>query len=64
MVIAYKLTGVYRPHEYGEVILPLTIIKRFDSVLAETKEAVLKKNEQVENLQMNDVFLCRESGYT
>jgi len=62
--IADKLTGVYKPHEYGEVILPLTIIKRFDSVLSETKEAVLKKNEQVGNLQMKDVFLCRESGYS
>lgn len=61
--IADKLTGVYKPHEYGEVILPLTVIKRFDSVLADTKEAVLKKNEQVGNLPMKDVFLCKESGY-
>ena len=28
--IADKLTGVYKPHEYGEVILPLTVIRRFD----------------------------------
>lgn len=62
--IADKLTGVYKPHEYGEVILPLTVIKRFDSVLADTKEAVLKKNEQVGSLPMKDVFLCRESGYS
>lgn len=61
--IADKLTGVYKPHEYGEVILPLTVIKRFDSVLADTKEAVLKKNEQVGTLPMKDVFLCKESGY-
>jgi len=61
--IADKLTGVYKPHEYGEVILPLTVIKRFDSVLADTKEAVLKKNEQVGSLPMKDVFLCKESGY-
>ena len=27
--IADKLTGVYKPHEYGEVILPLTVIRRF-----------------------------------
>lgn len=62
--IADKLTGVYKPHEYGEVILPLTVIRRFDCVLADTKEAVLKKNEQVEKLPMKDVFLCRESGYS
>ena len=41
--IADKLTGVYKPHEYGEVILPLTVIRRFDCILANTKEAVLKK---------------------
>ena len=28
--IADKLTGVYKPHEYGDVILPLTVIRRFD----------------------------------
>ena len=28
--IADKLTGVYKPHEYGEVILPLTAIRCFD----------------------------------
>ncbi|WP_244834936.1 class I SAM-dependent DNA methyltransferase [Clostridium sp. BJN0001] len=61
--IADKLTGVYKPHEYGEVILPLTVIRRFDSVLADTKEAVLKKNEQLGKLSMKDVFLCKESGY-
>ena len=27
--IADKLTGVYKPHEYGLVILPMTVIKRF-----------------------------------
>ena len=58
--IADKLTGVYKPHEYGEVILPLTVIRRFDCVLADTKEAVLKKNEQVGKLPMKDVFYVRK----
>lgn len=40
--IADKLTGVYKPHEYGEVILPLTVIRRFDCILSDTKNAVLK----------------------
>lgn len=62
--IADKLTGVYKPHEYGEVILPLTVIRRFDCILADTKEAVLKKNEEVGKLPMKDVFLCKESGYS
>lgn len=40
--IADKLQGDYKPHEYGDVILPFTVLKRFDSVLADTKEKVLK----------------------
>ena len=40
--IADKLTGVFKPHQYGEVILPLTVIRRFDSVLEPTKEMVLQ----------------------
>ena len=31
--IADKLTGVYKPHEYGDVILPLTVIRRFDCII-------------------------------
>lgn len=45
--IADKLTGVYKPHEYGEVILPLAVIRRFDCILVDTKEAVLEKYEEV-----------------
>lgn len=39
--IADKLTGVFKPHQYGEIILPLTVIRRFDSVLVDSKEAVM-----------------------
>ena len=62
--IADKLTGVYKPHEYGDAILPLTVIRRFDCALEDTKEKVLKKNESVGNLPMKDTFLCRESRYS
>ena len=60
--IADKLTGVYKPHEYGEVILPLTVIRRFDCILADTKEEVLSKYEQVKSLPMKDVLLRKASG--
>lgn len=43
--IADKLTGVYKPHEYGDVILPLTVIRRFDCILSDTKDAVLRKRK-------------------
>lgn len=61
--IADKLTGVYKPHEYGEVILPLTVIRRFDCILADTKDAVLAKYEEVKNLPMKDVLLRKASGF-
>ena len=61
--IADKLTGVYKPHEYGEVILPLTVIRRFDCILSDTKDAVLAKYEEVKGLPMKDVLLRRASGY-
>lgn len=60
--IADKLTGVYKPHEYGEVILPLTVIRRFDCILSDTKNAVLKKYEEVKNLPMKDVLFRSATG--
>lgn len=60
--IADKLTGVYKPHEYGEVILPLTVIRRFDCILADTKDAVIEKYESVKTLPMHDVFLKKAAG--
>lgn len=60
--IADKLTGVYKPHEYGEVILPLTVIRRFDCILSDTKEAVLQKYEAVKSLTMKDVLLRNAAG--
>lgn len=60
--IADKLTGVYKPHEYGEVILPLTVIKRFDCILADTKEAVLEKYNAVKELTAKDILLKSAAG--
>ena len=39
--ICNLLRGPYKPKEYGDVILPLTVLRRFDCVLAATKQAVL-----------------------
>lgn len=61
--IADKLTGVYKPHEYGEVILPMTVIRRFDCIIADTKSAVLEKYESVKSLPMRDVLLRKASGH-
>lgn len=46
--IADKLVGVYKPHEYGNVILPMCVIKRFEDTLAPTKQAVLDTNAKLD----------------
>jgi len=61
--IADKLTGSYKPHEYGEVILPLTVIRRFDCILEKTKEAVVQKNREL-NVEVKDPLLRKVSGYS
>ena len=43
--ICNLLRGPYKRNEYRKVILPLTVLRRFDCVLAETKEAVLAADE-------------------
>ncbi len=63
--IADKLVGTYKPHEYGNVILPMCVIKRFSDTLAPTKDAVLKANEVCEKrgLAVRKGFLTTASGY-
>lgn len=41
--IANKLRGVYMPDKYGDVIIPMTVIRRFECVLEKTKDAVVEK---------------------
>lgn len=63
--IADKLVGTYKPHEYGNVILPMCVIKRFSDTLAGTKERVIAKNKELDskNIQVKDGFLRAASGY-
>ena len=44
--ICNLLRGPYKRNEYRKVILPLTVLRRFDCVLADTKQAVLTANKQ------------------
>lgn len=41
--IANKLRGTYMPDKYGDVIIPMTIIRRLECALAPTKDAVVKQ---------------------
>jgi len=56
--------GLYKPHEYGKVILPMTVIKRFNDTLLKTKQAVLNKYEEVKRFEVKDGFLESASGYS
>ena len=44
--ICNLLRGPYKRNEYRKVILPLTVLRRFDCVLADTKQAVLAAHER------------------
>ena len=63
--IADKLVGTYKPHEYGNVILPMCVIKRFSDTLAATKQKVIDMNKTLDSrgIQVKDGFLRSASGY-
>lgn len=61
--VADMLRGPFKPHEYGLVILPMTVVKRFHDCLLPTHEAVLKEYESKKHLAVIDGFLTRASGY-
>ena len=64
---ATHLVGLFKPHEYGKVILPMTVLKRFDDALAPTKQAVLDMKQKLDaagaNEQLIEGTLTRISGY-
>jgi|LAHS01.1.fsa_nt_gb type I restriction enzyme M protein len=57
--IATKLYGEYKPHEYGRVILPMTVIKRFDDALKDTKADVVATAKQLDDRKVEG--LAREA---
>lgn len=61
--IADKIREYYKPHEYGKVILPMTVIKRFNDILEPTKEKVLEVYENVKDFEVKAPFLETASGY-
>ncbi len=65
--IATHLVGFYKPHEYGKVILPMSVLKRFDDTLAPTKQKVVEMNKRLALQKIEgearDGILCRTSGY-
>ena len=61
--VANVLAGPFKPHEYGLVILPFTVIKRFHDCLLTTHAEVLKTWEKVKNMAVVEGFMTQASGY-
>ena len=61
--VADMLRGPFKPHEYGLVILPMTVVKRFHDCLLPKWQAVQDTYEKVRKLAVIDGFLMKASGY-
>ena len=55
--IANALFGYFKPHEYGLVILPIPVVKRFHDCLLPTHAAVQEQYQKVKKLAVIDGFL-------
>lgn len=64
---ATHLVGLFKPHEYGKVILPMTVLKRFDEALKPTKDAVIAMAEKLNQSKIEgearDGILRKTAGY-
>src|SRR5215204_1279204 len=63
--IADLLRGPYRPPQYERVMLPMTVLRRFDCVLADSKDKVLASHERNKAKHKGaalDAILSRASG--
>ena len=63
--IADLLRGDYKQSDYGKVILPLVVLRRLDCVLDATKDKVLKKQEEVKAMKVQnlDPILNKVAGF-
>ncbi|PTY37594.1 DNA methyltransferase [Saccharospirillum sp. MSK14-1] len=53
--VADLLRGPYRPPQYERVMLPLTVLRRFDAVLAPSKEAVLARYQELSAKNISNI---------
>ena len=61
--VADMLRGPFKPHEYGLVILPMTVVKRFHDCLLPTWQPVQDTYDKVKHLAVIEGFLTKASGY-
>lgn len=57
--VANSLFGAFKPYEYGLVIIPMVVIKRFYDFLLPTHQEVLDTHTNFEHLAVKDGFLMK-----
>ncbi|MBI1759224.1 MAG: N-6 DNA methylase [Actinobacteria bacterium] len=57
--VADLLRGDYKRHEYGQAILPFTLLRRLDSVMAPTRDAVHERNKHSAGIENKHPLLTR-----
>ncbi|BAU32062.1 type I restriction-modification system subunit M [Microcella alkaliphila] len=60
--IANLLRGTYKQADYGKVILPFTVLRRFDAVLEPTKAVVLDRAEKLKDSPAAEHILPTAAG--
>ena len=62
--VADLLRGPYRPNQYKDVMLPLTVLRRIDCVLEPSKEKVLERLKKLHDSKVKNFepILCRVTG--
>jgi len=60
--IANLLRGTYKRADYGKVILPFTVLRRLDSVLEPTKQAVLEEAVKLKGSSAAEHVLPAKAG--
>jgi len=62
--VADLLRGPYRPNQYKDVMLPMTVLRRLDCVLEPTKDKVLARKKKLAGGKVKNIdpILCRVTG--
>ena len=61
--VAELLRGDFKQSEYGLIILPFTVLRRFECVLEPTREAVRKKTEEIAELDVRATYVAGRRVY-
>lgn len=62
--VADLLRGPYRPNQYKDVMLPMTVLRRLDCLLEPTKDKVLERQKKLQGGKVTNMepMLCRVTG--